>query len=393
MSHKPLTELKIKSLKPRKERWAIADGRGLYLVVMPTGEKYWYHRTWKDGKETKRALGRWPDIGLKEARELNYTRRAPQKETPLILSTVAEDWWKVRCIPSLRPTTLKCKGYFLNGLVLPELGGRDMRTLTPQDALAFIRRAQETHGAHTGHRAKIILSQIFRFAIAAGLVDWDPTAQIAGALPPLPPSQHWSVVATEDEARHVLQTIDRWGGPRIIRLGLLLLAYTFVRPGEMAGARWQELDFEKEEWRIPPERMKMRREHVVPLSPQALALFRQLREATRHPVWCFVAHGMDAPYPPKSFSYHMRKMGFGKGKMTPHGFRGMASTLLNEHGFRPDAIERQLAHIEPNAVRAAYDRAEHMEERRKMMQWWGGYLERIIHPLPQTAPSRADVSP
>ena len=149
--------------------------------------------------------------------------------------------------------------------VLSALGGRDMKTLTPPDVVAFVRDAQKKRGPFAAHRARGVLSQVFQYAIAAGLVDWNPVQQIAGALTPLPPSQHLSVIQTPDEARAVLRDIDAYTQKPLIRLGLLLLAYTFVRPGELAGARWPEVDLDAREWRIPSERMKMRREHVVPL--------------------------------------------------------------------------------------------------------------------------------
>ena len=373
-----LSELKIKNLKPGKGRRFIADGHGLYLAVMPTGEKYWYRREWKDNRERKWSLGHWPEVSLKQARELNYTMRCPQKDAPVILADVVRDWWAARCEPVLAPKTLKTKRYHLHTVMLPALGGRDMKALGPQDVLAFVRKVQADRGLNVAHRVKSVLSQVFRYAIASGLVDWDPTAQIAGALTPLPAPQHRSTVGTEDQARDVLRAIDAYGGNRLARVGLLLLAHTFVRPGEMLYVQWPELDLEGGEWRIPPERMKMRRPHIVPLSPQARALFVELRSMSAHPLWCFIAPGEEKPFTDGFFAYHLRRMGYGTGKMTPHAFRGMASTLLNEHGFRPDAIERQLAHAEPNAVRAAYDRAEHLDERRRMMDWWGEYVDGLL---------------
>ena len=371
-----LTELKIKNLKPKKTRYYVSDGGGLTLAVMPTGEKYWYRRSWKDGKETKFSLGHWPEISLKQARELNYTQKHPQKDAPVLLSTVAADWWEARCAHTLAPNTLKMKRYFLDKHILPALGARDIKTLTPQDALAFVRGVQ-SHSPTVGHRVKGVLSQIFQYALAAGLCEWNPAQQIAGALIPAPPAQHWSVVQTEDAARDVLRAIDGYSLNRIVRLALLLLAYTFVRPGELRLAQWTEINAEKAEWRIPKERMKTRVEHVVPLSSQALALFQELRALTRHPVYCFAFPLSSRPFAAGALSDAFRRLGYGKGKMTPHGFRGMASTLLNENGFSPDVIERQLAHVERNAVRAAYNRAEYMDERRRMMQWWGDCLDQL----------------
>ena len=374
----PLSELKIKNLKPRKSRYLVNDSQGLYIAVMPTGEKYWYVRTRKDGVEHKRSLGRYPDIGLKEARELRYTMKGGQKEVPTLLSAVAKEWYKTRCIPALADRTLRNKRSHLDRFILPLFGGRDIRSISPQELRQALAKIQSTRGLHTGHRVRGILSQIFRYAIASGLCEYDPAQQLVGALVPLPPNRHYSTVKTEDEAAQILHTVSAYDGNPIVRLGLLLLAYTFVRPGEMRLAQWAELDLEKREWRIPSDRMKMKREHIVPLSTQAAALFSKLRTLTRHPVWCFALPAENKPLSSVAFHKTMRMMGYGTGKMTPHGFRGMASTLLNEHGFPPDVIERQLAHVEGNQVRAAYNRAEYLDQRRDMMQWWGDFLDELI---------------
>lgn len=372
-----LTELKIKNLKPKSTRYYVSDGGGLYLAVMPTGEKYWYRRSWKDNKERKWSLGHWPEVGLKQARELNYTTKHPADNAPATLSKVAQEWYATRCAPVLAPNTLKTKRYQMDKIILPRLGNRDMRTITPSDVIAFIKDVQASTSVLVGHFAKSVLSQIFQYAIASGLCEWNPVKQITGALTPPSPPQHWSVISTEEQARTILQAVHDYKGNRIARLALLLLAYTFVRPSELTQATWAEIDFDAAEWRIPPERIKTRREHTVPLSSQALALFQELRALTQHPTWCFALPLCEKPVSDTFLATTLRKMGYGKGKMTPHGFRGMASTLLNEHGFPPDIIERQLAHAEPNAVRAAYNRAEYMDERRRMMQWWGDYLDKL----------------
>ena len=372
----PLSELKIRNLKPRKSRYLVNDGQGLYIAVMPTGEKYWYVRTREGGVEKKHSLGRYPDIGLKEARELRYTAKRGERETPTVLSTVAEEWYQMRCVPALSPSTLYNKRSYMDRFILPLFGGRDIKSITPQELKQALQKIQHDRGPHVGHRVRGLLSQIFRYAIASGLCEYNPAQQLVGALAPLPPNQHYSTIRTEKDAQEVLRAVSAWNGNPIIRLGLLLLAYTFVRPGELRLAQWGELDLEKREWRIPAERMKMKREHVVPLSTQALELFRQLRGLVLHPRWCFTLP-TEGGKPISAVLFHQafRKMGYGMGKMTPHGFRGMASTLLNEHGFPPDVIERQLAHVEGNAVRAAYNRAEYLDQRRDMMQWWGDYLD------------------
>ena len=373
-----LSELKIKALKPKDKRYFVGDGQGLYIAVMPTGEKYWYYRTWENGRETKRSLGRYPDISLKQARELKYSAKGNKKETPTVLADVAEDWFAARCAPALCPRALRDNRSRLEKYILRVFGERDILSITPPEIAAYTKKIQETKGLHVGLRVNYMLSRIFRYAIASGICEWNPAAQIADVLVPYHIAAHRSTIQTEQQARSVMKNIDAYPGNPIVRLGLLLLAYTFVRSGEMRLAEWSEVDFTRKEWRIPAARMKMKREHIVPLSAQAVALFSELREVTQHPIYCFVLPFKNKPMATTSFANAMVRMGYGTGTATPHSFRGMASTLLNEHGFAPDVIERQLAHAETNAVRAAYNRAEYMEERRKMMDWWGNYLDCLI---------------
>ncbi|MBQ9527257.1 MAG: tyrosine-type recombinase/integrase [Fretibacterium sp.] len=373
----PLTELKIKNLKPRDRRYLVGDGQGLYIAVMPTGEKYWYYRTWENGRERKRSLGRYPDIGLKEARELKYSAKGGEKEKLSLLSDVAEKWFETRCVPANTPRVLADKRSRLDRYVLAQFGGRDIRSISQQEIVAHVRKLQDARGVRLGQCVKGMISQIFRYALASGLCEWNPAAQIAEALSPYRVSMHRSTIRTEGQARELLLAIDGYDGNPVVRLALLLLAHTFVRPGELRLARWPELDFEKKQWRIPAKRMKMRREHIVPLSRQAVELFCELRGVVRHPEFCFIMPCRKTPMSATLMPKAMISLGYGEGRATPHSFRGMASTLLNEHGFPPDVIERQLAHAETNAVRAAYNRAEYMEERRKMMQWWSDYLDRL----------------
>ena len=350
-------------------------GRGLSITVMPSGEKYWYVRTWDHGKETKRALGRYPDISLKEARALRHTAEL-RKDTPVVFADIAKEWFTTHYSVVNRPSTVLVTQNRMNKYVLPVFGGRDIKSITPRDVLLHVRSIQEK-APNQGARVRTLLSQIFRYAIAAGLVDWDPADQVRGALLPLPPEQHRATVTDVASAAALLRAINEYEGNQIVRLGLLLLAYTFVRPTEMRCAEWSEINFNSALWTIPAERMKMKREHVVPLSTQVVALFHQLRKLSSHPLYCFALPCKDKPISKTTFSVTMCRLGYGVGKGTPHSFRGLASTLLNENGFPPDVIERQLAHVERNAVRGAYNQAEYLPERQKMMQWWADYLDEL----------------
>ncbi|MBQ4418912.1 MAG: tyrosine-type recombinase/integrase, partial [Synergistaceae bacterium] len=371
-------ELTIQKLKPREKRYLVGDGRGLYIAVMPTGEKYWYSRTFENGRERKRSLGRYPDISLKEARGLKAKGFNLERGKSLAFGVVAEEWYLKRHKPAVSEWTAYLTRKRIDKFILANFRERDIKAITPRELLPVLHKIQEKNGLVIGYYVKGILSQIFEYAIAAGYCEWNPAAQIAKALIPKRETQHYSVVKTEQQAAEIMRAINSYNGTRVVKIGLLLLAHTFVRNSEMRLARWSEIDFDKRVWIIPAERMKMRREHIVPLSEQALSLFKELREFTTHEDYCFVLRGKNKPIGESSFSKALIKLGYGKGKFTPHGFRGMASTLLNEHNFNRDVIERQLAHVENNQVRAAYNQAEYLDERRKMLDWWSAYLENLI---------------
>lgn len=371
-----LTEIKIQKLRARGKRYLVSDGHGLYIAVMPTGEKYWYVRTWENGRERKRSLGRYPDVSLKEARELRFSGGAV-KEKSLPLGAVAEEWYVKRHVPSVSARTAYLTRSRLDRFILANFRERDIKAITPRELLPVLHKIQERSGLTIGYRVKSILSQIFDYAIAAGYCEWNPAAQAANALIPKNEPQHYAVIKNESQASEILRAVNSYAGSKVVKLGLLLLAHTFVRPGEMRRAEWSEIDFDKRVWIIPAEKMKMRRAHTVPLSPQAINLFQELRTFTVHDVYCFVLRGKDKYIGTSAFADALVKLGYGKGKFTPHGFRGMASTLLNENGFNRDVIERQLAHAENNQVRAAYNQAEYLDERRKMMDWWSEYLDKL----------------
>ena len=371
-----LSELKIKNLKPRDKRYLVSDGQGLYIAVMPTGEKYWYHRTWENGHEHKRSLGRYPDVSLKEARELKYKPQAQPGAKPELFGPVLEDWFKSRYMPSCSEKRAKETRSVINRFVSPALSTRPLKEITPREVFELVNPINEK-STFVGHHVKSIITAVFKYAVATGLCEWNPAAQISGALAPHRSERHFSTVQNEAQARALMQSIYASKCKPVFRIALLLLAHTFVRPGEIRFAEWNEIDFASSEWRIPAEKMKMKRPHIVPLSPQSVSLFQELRGMVMHPVYCFVLPFNDNPIGSVSLNQVMYRLDY-DGKATPHSFRGMASTLLNEHGFPSDVIERQLAHAETNAVRAAYNRAEYMDERRKMMNWWSDYLDSLI---------------
>ena len=269
----------------------------------------------------------------------------------------------------------------LETLVFPWLGALPIATITAPDLLATLKRI-ESRGAHeTAHRTKARCGQVFRYAIATGRATRDPAADLRGALAPVV-SRNFSSITDADGVGELLRTIDRYSGQHVTRCALKLSPLVFVRPGELRRAQWSEIDFDKAQWRIPAARMKMREEHIVPLSEQALAVLRELHPLTGQGRYLFPSlRTLKEPMSENTVNAALRRMGYDKDTMTGHGFRALASTRLNEMGWAPDVIERQLAHAERNKVRAAYNRASYMAERGKMMQAWADYLDALRNDL------------
>ncbi len=384
-----LTAVAIKSAKPGKH----FDGGGLYLDVRPNGSRYWRMKYRHGGKERVLAFGVYPEVSLAEARQRRDAARKERRDgldpgnvkrarkvaarvaTANSFEAVSSEWMATQK-KKLAPTTF-AKSQWLLGQVLPWLGSRPIAEIEPPELLAALKRI-EARGAHeTAHRTKEKCGQVFRYAIAHGTVKRDPTADLRGALAPI---VRTSRAAITDPARvgALLRAIDGYAGQHVTRCALRLAPLLFVRPGELRAMEWSELDLSAPEWRIPTHRMKMRDAHVVPLSPQAVAILRELEPLTGRGRYCFPSlRTASAPMSENTLNAALRSLGFDKDTMTGHGFRAMASTRLNELGWAPDVIERQLAHAERNKVRAAYNRAQYMAERVRMMTAWADYLDSL----------------
>lgn len=373
-----LTDIKIKSLRPREKRYYVPDGRGLYIAVMPTGEKYWYAREYADGKETKRSLGRYPDISLKQARELKHAQReiVPRSVT---FADAAKEWIEKKHAQTVTEGTCRHTQMMLNKHAMPALGDKPLIGISPRDIYELILQKRET-APHSATHTLGAIRAVYDYAFASGLCDTNPAAQISRALPPAPKKINLSVIRTPEEASAVFAKIAAIKNERI-RLYLMLLAHVFTRPSELREARWAEFDIESATWSIPAERMKMRRAHTVPLTRQTLTILRTLRELSPKSAVLFNAEKTqkdDRTMTGAAVMKTLHRAGLKKGIFTPHAFRGFASTTLNEHGFPADVIELQLAHTDKNAVRAIYNKALHMEERRSMMQWYSDFIDTLI---------------
>ena len=261
--------------------------------------------------------------------------------------------------------------------LFPHLGARRIAELKAPDLLVALRRIEARGAIETAHRALQNCGEIFRYAIATGRAERDWAADLRGALES-PKEKHHASITDPKKVGALLRAIASYAGTSGVRRALQLAPLTFVRPGELRKAEWTEFDLEAAEWRIPGARMKMREQHLVPLSVQAVSALRELHEYTGRGRYVFPgARSSDRPMSDNTVNAALRRLGYGKEEMTGHGFRSMASTLLNEQGWNRDAIERQLAHAERDNVRAAYNFAEHLPERRKMMQAWADYLDRL----------------
>ena len=387
-----LTERAIRNFKPQSKTKRLSDSGGLYLEISPSGSKWWRLKYRYDGKEKRLALGVFPRVTLKEARagrddarrmldkgndpgEARKAAKAARTELNAdSFEVVAQDWLK-KFSPNWVESSASKILSRMERDIFPWLGNRPIRQITPPELLTVVRRIEARGALETAHRALQNCGQVFRYAVATGRAERNPVADLRGALPPTKEKHHASI--TEPKAiGALLRAIDGYQGNNVTRYALKLAPLVFVRPGELRRAEWVEVDLEKAEWRLPAEKMKARIPHVVPLSRQALAVLRELQPLTGRGKHLFPSlRGRERAMSENTVNAALRRMGYSKGDMTGHGFRSMASTILNEQGWNRDAIERQLAHGERDPVRAAYNYAEHLPERRKMMQSWASYLD------------------
>ena len=387
-----LTDTKIRTAKPRERAYKLADGGGLYLMVAPRADgkvsRWWRLKYRARGKEKVLAIGTYPEIGLREAREarddakkllVRGTDPGEKKRADKIVQSdtfkaVAEEWLGLQA-KKLADVTLDKARWMLETFIYPKLGEKLIAEIKAPELLAAL-RVIETKGRHeTASRTKQRVGQVMRYAIATGRAERDITADLRGALAPVP-TKNRAAITDPGRVGELLRAIDGYQGEPATAAALKLAALTFVRPGELRAAEWREFDLDTAEWRIPGERMKMGEAHIVPLSAQAIEILSELHRLTGNGRFLFPSlRSRDRSMSENTLNAALRRLGYTTEQMTAHGFRAMASTLLNEQSFPSDVIELQLAHAERNKVRAAYNRAQRLPERRKMMQAWADYLD------------------
>lgn len=373
-----LTAKAVEAARPQERPYKLADSAGLYLFVSPAGGKSWRANYQRAGKQATRTYGRWPDVSLADARRAHAAARdaaeaqalAPRVPT---FEEVARAWLKLK-LPTLSNGKHQIQvANTLERFAFPALGPRPIDSLRRGELVAVVQAAQAGGKIETAHRVAGRITAVFDFAVDAGHLESHPAAGLVRVLQARKTKKPMASIAPA-EAGALLRAIDDYDEP-VTRLGLQLLAHTFVRVSELRGMRWDELREDGAVWVVPAERMKLRLPHVVPLSEQAQAVLASLRLLTGEGDLV-----LDSPLRPghalseNTFLFALYRLGY-RGRMTAHGFRALASTVLNEQsGFAHDVIERQLAHKETDAVRAAYNRAQYLPQRRELMRWWGQWL-------------------
>lgn len=364
----------------------------MYLHVFPNGSKYWRMDYSYHGKTKTLALGVYPLVSLAEAREKryeakkllsagidpSYQRKLDKMEEKVrhenSFEAVAREWHRVRSPEWTKKHATATLNRFERD-IFPEIGFRPISELTAQELLVALRKVEDRGAIELAHRLRQNCGQVFRYAISSGLAERDIARDLEGAL------QTRKAVnlkfLKETELPEFFEALEGYWGEPETTLAMKLLVLTFVRSGELRGARWEEFDTRKAEWEIPAERMKMKRPHVVPLSRQSLAIIEKAREINGKHAFVFPATNNPRKHMAENtMMYAMYKLGY-RSRATMHGFRSTASTILNEHQFPPDVIEKQLAHEDRNKVRGIYNHAQYLPERREMMQWYADHLERL----------------
>ena len=400
-----LSDVAVRTAKPGEKPIRLSDSGGLYLEVSPSGGKLWRMKYRFNGKEKRLALGKYPEVSLKDARERRdearkllanevdpAENRKQQKAAKAVraansLEAVAREWI-AKNTPTWAATHTSKIVRRMEMYVYPWLGGRPIAEITAPELLAMARRIENTGAIETAHRALQNCGQVFRYAVATGRAERDPTGDLKGALQPVK-STHMAATTEPHKVAELLRTFDGYQGTITVRCALQLAPLVFVRPGELRQAEWKDIDLDAAEWRFTAS--KTGTAHIVPLSAQSVAILREAQALTGEGRYVFPsARTSERPMSDNAVLSAMRRLEIGKDEMSGHGFRAMARTILDEVlGFRPDLIEHQLAHAVRDPNGRAYNRTAHLPERRKMMQAWADYLDKIRTAKPTSLPPSA----
>lgn len=389
-----LTDSAIKAAKPQEKQYKLYDERGLLLIVRPTGGKLWRLKYRFQGREQQLTIGTYPEVGLKEARERRDTARkviaegkdpGTERKREKIAATisagntfkvVAEEFIAKRQREGMAEATMsKCRWQLDR---LDKLHTRPIAEIEAFELLAVLKRMEMRGNLEAARQVRSFASRVFRYGVATTRCKHDVAADLIGALT-TPTVKHHAAIVDPIEVGALLRAIEGFQGQPSTRHALRIAPHVFVRPGELRHAEWSEVDLDAATWVIPAARTKMRKEHQVPLSRQVVAILGEMQQVSGAGKLVFPGlRGADRPLSENTFNAALRRLGYSSDEMTAHGFRAMASTLLNQSGkWRPDVVERALAHGERDKIRAAYNRAEYWEERVIMAQWWSDYLDTL----------------
>lgn len=403
----PLTDLAIRKAQPRPKPYKMGDALGLFLLVQPAGGKLWRLKYRLGGKEKKLAIGTYPEIGLgearrrrDEAREMLALGKDPSREkrrekvrtqvqAENTFAAIGREYCDKRKRDGQKAWAAgtAARSEHLLAVLNGSLGRLPVAEIEPADVLAAVRKMEAKGKRESARRALQLAGSVFRYAVATARLASDPTRDLRGALT-APTVTHYCALLDPVRVGELLRAIDGYEGQPVTKLAMQLAPHVFVRPGELRHAEWAEIDLDGALWTIPDSKTKMRKDHLVPLSRQAIAILNDARAATGGKGYVFPSiRTRSRPMSDNTINAGLRRLGYTTDEMTAHGFRAMASTLLNESGkWHPDAIERALAHGDSDKVRAAYHRGAHWKERVEMAQWWSDYLDQlrkgadILHP-------------
>jgi integrase len=383
-----LTNTKIKSLKPKEKLYRELDSLGLYIEVNKSGRKTWRQRFYIDKKENMLTLGTYPEVSLLEARQARDHNRQlislgidPSKSEEDTNTASGQtfkemfDVWHEHMCDNWNEKYAEDVIQRTERYLLPYIGTKEIDLITSKDMLTLFKSIEKRGVIDTLHKIKGIASRVFRHSVGMGVIETDPTRDLPSDIFKKKQTKHYSTITDPREIGGLLRMLDTYRWSPDVAAALKLAPHLFLRPAELAGLMWKEIDFNDNIIRIEPERMKMKRTHLVPMSKQVSSMLLSIK--TNNDFVFISPRGRSRHITPESLRAGLRRLGLTNDDITTHGFRHMASTRLNELGFKSDVIERQLAHCETNKVKAAYNHAEYLQERKKMMQYWSDYLDKL----------------
>lgn len=390
-----LTDIKLKNLKPKTKLYRMADSHGLTIEVNPNGSKLWRHRYRYNNKATMISLGSYPMVSLLDARQVRDNNKQLLKQGVNPKQAKSSSSWVKPTFSDMfakwidnnkdewSPKTTKQATQRANNYLMPTLRNLPIEDIMPPHMRNLLLKIQDKGKLDMLHKVKGIANGVFKYSVGMGVISVNPVRDLPNDIFKKKPVKHYSTITDPKEIGLFLNKLEEYRGSYEVKAALRMASHIFLRPNELSGLLWSEIDFEDKLIRIVPERMKMNRMHLVPISKQVLTMFKELRKYNTGSMYVFpTPRDVNKPITPDSLRNAIRKLGIEKDEFTTHSFRSMASTRLNELDFKGEVIEMQLAHAEGNKIRGAYNHAEYLPERKKMMQVWSDYLDKLQNKTP-----------